>query len=179
MSSSFSNRHGAERNINGGLFIRGQAYKILTKLQVAEEYKAAVTGTGCFTSPAQMSVRTQYLGSSKKDFLSKAAQSNLTLFHWINSRQKTQSGRMNSLRYWGHWIQIASSLATRNISRAKSSGVRKFEGTPSRERRCLLLRLTPTSVTPIQLSGYRQAPVFTELAKRPMMRMPSLRQSKR
>ena len=46
MSSSFSNRHGAERNINGGLFIRGQAYNILTKLQVADEYKAAAASVG-------------------------------------------------------------------------------------------------------------------------------------
>ena len=155
MSSSSTNRHGAETNTNGGLYIRGRAHDVLIKLQVADEYKAAaaakggtvrpniskiakkcqvseyfvgkierellayngsvlspeeirananrqrgpgaytltnfdcfvlyrlyveqpyrvsaVTGTGCFTSPAQMSVRTQYLGSSKKDFLTEAA----------------------------------------------------------------------------------------------------------
>jgi len=44
MSGSFSNRHGAERNINGGLYIRGKAYDIVTKLHVADEYKAASSG---------------------------------------------------------------------------------------------------------------------------------------
>jgi len=46
MSSSSSNRHGAERNLNGGLYIRGKAYSILTKLQVADEYKAAAAAGG-------------------------------------------------------------------------------------------------------------------------------------
>ncbi len=46
MSSSNSNWHGAERNVHGGLYIRGRAHDILRKLQVAEEYKAAAAARG-------------------------------------------------------------------------------------------------------------------------------------
>ena len=46
MSSSNPNWHGAERNVHGGLYIRGRAHDILRKLQVAEEYNAAAAARG-------------------------------------------------------------------------------------------------------------------------------------